>query len=135
MRLGYAVFNPLSANPTKWPNKLKQFVGKLPANCLSVFDHFLKLALKGLRNLLVFTIYPMFRYNEVCEYEYDFNSNDMNGQVLHFTQVVWKKSSKLGMGYAKGNKDGMTCYYAVGRYREAGNMMGDFKMNVPKGLN
>ena len=40
--------NPLSANPTKWSNTLKQFVGKLPTNCLSVFDHFVKLALKGL---------------------------------------------------------------------------------------
>ena len=43
-----ANFNPLSANPTKWSNTLKQFVGKLPTNCLSVFDHFVKLALKGL---------------------------------------------------------------------------------------
>ena len=41
-------FNPLNANPTKWSNTLKQFVGRLPTNCLSVFDHFVKLALKGL---------------------------------------------------------------------------------------
>ena len=40
--------NPLSANLTKWANTLKQFVGNLPTNCLSVFDHFVKLALKGL---------------------------------------------------------------------------------------
>ena len=40
--------NPLSANPTKRPNTLKQFAGKLLTNCLSVFDHFVKLALKGL---------------------------------------------------------------------------------------
>ena len=40
--------NPLSANPTQWSNTLKQFVGNLPTNCLSVFDHFVKLALKGL---------------------------------------------------------------------------------------
>ena len=40
--------NPLNAIPTKWPSTLKQFVGKLPMNCLSVFDHFVKLALKGL---------------------------------------------------------------------------------------
>ena len=40
--------NPLRANPTKWSNILKQFVGKFPANCLSLFDHFVKLALKGL---------------------------------------------------------------------------------------
>ena len=41
-------FNPLNANPTKWSNTLKQFVCKLPTDCLSVFDHFVKLALKGL---------------------------------------------------------------------------------------
>ena len=29
--------NPLSANITKWSNSLKQFVGKLPTNCLSVW--------------------------------------------------------------------------------------------------
>ena len=40
--------NSLSANPTKWSNTLKQFVGELPANRLSVFDHFVGLALKGL---------------------------------------------------------------------------------------
>ena len=43
-----AYLNPLSANPTKWSNTLKQFVGNLPTNCLSVFDHFVKFALKGL---------------------------------------------------------------------------------------
>ena len=42
------LLNPLSTNPTEWSNTLKQFVGKLPTNCLSVFDHFMKLALKGL---------------------------------------------------------------------------------------
>ena len=47
--------NPLSANPTKWSNTLKQFVGNLP-NCLSVFDHFMGLALKG----LIFEQYPEF---------------------------------------------------------------------------
>ena len=40
--------NPLSANFTKWSNTLKQFVGKLLTNCLTVFDHFVGLALKGL---------------------------------------------------------------------------------------
>ena len=40
--------NPLSANFTKWLNTLKQFVGNLPTNCLSVFDYFVGFALKGL---------------------------------------------------------------------------------------
>ena len=47
-RLGMSLFNTSSANPTKWSNTVKQFVGKLVTNCLSVFDHFVGLALKGL---------------------------------------------------------------------------------------
>ena len=42
------MLNPLSANPTKLSNTLKQFVGNSPTNCLGVSDHFVKLALKGL---------------------------------------------------------------------------------------
>ena len=37
------VVNPLTANFTKWSNTFK------PTNCLSVFDHFMGLALKRLR--------------------------------------------------------------------------------------
>ena len=37
---------PLNANSIKWSNALKQFAGNLPANCLSVFDYFVRLALK-----------------------------------------------------------------------------------------
>ena len=48
------ILKPLRANLTKWSNTLKQFVGKLPTNCLSVFDHFVKLSLKGLRVLIAF---------------------------------------------------------------------------------
>ena len=44
-----ANFNPLSANPTKWLNTLKRLVGTLSTNCLSVFDHFVGLALKELK--------------------------------------------------------------------------------------
>ena len=43
--------NPLSTNFTKWSNTLKQFEDELPTNCLIVFDHFVKLALKGLIQL------------------------------------------------------------------------------------
>ena len=45
----------LNANPTKWLNTLKQFAGitVFRFNCLSVFsvfDHFMGLTFKGLRN-------------------------------------------------------------------------------------
>ena len=43
-----STLNPFSANFTKWSNTLKQFVGTLPKIFLSVFDHFVGLALKGL---------------------------------------------------------------------------------------
>ena len=46
--------NCLSANPTKLSNTLKQIVGKLPTNCLNVFDLFVGLAPNGLKNLLCF---------------------------------------------------------------------------------
>ena len=46
-------FNPLSTNPTEWSNTLKQFIGNFLTNCLSVFDHFVELALKGLIVLIV----------------------------------------------------------------------------------
>ena len=52
-------FNPLSANFTNWSNTVKQFVGKLPANCLSVFDHFVGLVLKGLIRKLFFAEDPI----------------------------------------------------------------------------
>ena len=47
--MSFGRLNPLSANPTKWPNTLKQFVGKLPTNCLNLFGHFVNLVLKGLK--------------------------------------------------------------------------------------
>ena len=47
-----AYLNPLSVNSTKWSNTFKQ----LPTNYLSVFDHFVGQALKGLKVALHVTI-------------------------------------------------------------------------------
>ena len=44
-----SISNSLRANPTKWSNTLKQFVGKMPTNCLSLFEHFMALELKELK--------------------------------------------------------------------------------------
>ena len=54
--LNLIILITLSANPTKWSNTLKQFVGKLTTNCLSVFDHFVGLALKELYHMFAFAI-------------------------------------------------------------------------------
>ena len=68
------VLNPLRANPEKWSNTLKQIVGNLPTICLSVFDHFMNLALKGLSKCfftLFFTTQTFFanfiHLNSVCQ--------------------------------------------------------------------
>lgn len=70
----------------------------------------------------------------MCDPGYNFNSGGFSAGTGHFTQVVWKGSSELGIGVAKGKDGGMTCYYTVGRYRPAGNMQGAFPKNVVKGM-
>ena len=75
--LGYPYFPypyPLSANITKRSNTFKQFVANLPTNCLSVFDHFVGLALKGLITAVyfkdhnrVFKIVYCIRCSVVCK--------------------------------------------------------------------
>ena len=74
-----------------------------------------------------------FRYNEVCDPGYNFASGGFSGGTGHFTQVVWKESNELGIGRAESQQNGMKCAYIVGRYKPAGNMMGDFPQNVAKG--
>ena len=64
---------------------------------------------------------------------YDFNNPGWNANpgTGHFTQVVWKASTQLGIG--KAEKNG--CIYVVGRYSPAGNMGGQYKSNVLKPTN
>ena len=69
----------------------------------------------------------------MCDPGYNFNSGGFSGGTGHFTQVVWKGSTKLGIGRAESEQNGMKCAYIVGRYKPAGNMMGDFPENVVKG--
>ncbi|XP_065641732.1 uncharacterized protein LOC100206500 isoform X2 [Hydra vulgaris] len=69
-------------------------------------------------------------YAEVCKPGHDFKQNSFNYNTGHFTQVVWKGSTELGMGKSSSKKDGMFCTYIVGRYKPAGNMGGEFTKNV-----
>ncbi|KAM7416857.1 hypothetical protein PAMA_018773 [Pampus argenteus] len=70
-------------------------------------------------------------YSEIKDY--DWSKPGFSGATGHFTQVVWKESTKLGLGMATdGNK-----VFVVGQYRPRGNMNmeGYFEENVlPKGL-
>ena len=80
------VLNPLSANPTKRPNTLKQFVGKLPTNCLSVFNHFVQLALKGLTSFRCLYC----KLWKDCTYCFDVEFEQVNaGWELNAVSFVW----------------------------------------------
>jgi len=74
----------------------------------------------------------------VCDPGYNFTSatSDDGSSISgtgHFAQVVWKESTVLGIGRAEVEQGGQRCAYIVGRYKSAGNMLGSFKENVPKG--
>lgn len=65
-------------------------------------------------------------YNEVKMY--DFNNQGFSGDTGHFTQLVWKGSSKLGCASSQASETGN--WYVVCNFEKAGNMMGDFENNV-----
>ncbi|KIY97556.1 Protein PRY1 [Monoraphidium neglectum] len=63
-------------------------------------------------------------YNEVSSYDY--NAATFSGATGHFTQVVWKGTTKLGCG--SNPSCGMKTY--VCQYTPPGNVMGEFADNV-----
>ena len=83
--------NPLSTNPTKWSNTLKHFVGKWLVNCLSVFDHFVKLALKGLN------VQFKFRNDETINFSHKFwNGRQGKKDAINFFEYLKNKKSIFG---------------------------------------
>lgn len=68
-------------------------------------------------------------YNEIKNY--DFSNPGFNSNTGHFTQVVWKDTSKLGCGYKK--CDTSFGYYVVCSYSSAGNVIGtNWSEKVPR---
>ncbi|XP_077517171.1 Golgi-associated plant pathogenesis-related protein 1-like [Amblyomma americanum] len=61
--------------------------------------------------------------------QHNFNQKNPPREVLHFTQVVWKKSRRLGVGIAKA-KDGS--YYVSALYDPKGNNRDQYLENVPR---
>ncbi|WP_242025817.1 CAP family protein [Phormidium tenue] len=72
--------------------------------------------------------------NEVSQYNYD--SPGFSQSTGHFTQVVWKSTTQLGCGTAKGNKtlgdQTYNAFYVVCNYAPAGNVSSQFPTNVLK---
>ena len=70
-------------------------------------------------------------YNEISNYDFNTGTAINSSQPwLHFTQIVWRSSSELGVGVASGNGS----HYVVARYRPRGNLPGLFDRNVPRPL-
>ena len=82
--------NSSSVNPTKWSNTLEQFVGKLPKNCLSVFDHFVELAVKVLANLRVrgYKGYMHFSYLQITNKFQHLDQNNNNSNNKNKTTII-----------------------------------------------
>ncbi|KAF0690855.1 Golgi-associated plant pathogenesis-related protein 1-like, partial [Aphis craccivora] len=50
--------------------------------------------------------------------------------VIHMTQLLWKKSTKLDVGVSQNPENGM--YYVVANYDPKGNLLDHFKENLPE---
>ena len=66
-------------------------------------------------------------YNE--KYNYNFDSNKYIDKTGHFTQMIWKSTTDIGIGY-KESQDGIK--YFIVYYYPAGNIFNKFKENVNK---
>ena len=66
-------------------------------------------------------------YKEI--FDYDFKKCDTkNGKAIgHFTQLVWKGSTQLGIGVAKNKQNNV---YVVANYHKGGNVVGNYPQNV-----
>ncbi len=65
-------------------------------------------------------------YDEIKQY--NFNQPTFSVKTGHFTQVVWKGSQTLGVGFAIGN--GGRSVFVVAQYTSPGNVAGAFRSNV-----
>ena len=66
-------------------------------------------------------------YNEKINYNYDLNK--YQNKCAHFTQMIWKKTKRIGFGYSKLN-NGKSYFLAL--YSPPGNEFCQFKNNVEK---
>ena len=65
--------------------------------------------------------------------DFNFGDHSSRGVTGHFTQVVWKGSTQLGIGKYTGQNGSWNCTYIVARYKPAGNYPSQLEDNVSKG--
>ncbi|KAL9972633.1 hypothetical protein ACROYT_G018979 [Oculina patagonica] len=70
-------------------------------------------------------------YSEIKDYNY--NNPGFSSGTGHFTQVVWKKTTKVGVALKKKKiSKGKIETYIVARYSPPGNYRGQFQQNVER---
>ena len=75
--------------------------------------------------------YCQLRYDEESNYNYQTGTSN-GGKIGHFTQIVWKGTTKLGIAKASTTtkKNGFYATYVVAQYSPAGNVRGRYRANV-----
>jgi uncharacterized protein YkwD len=69
-------------------------------------------------------------YDEIAKY--DFSNPQFSADTGHFTQLVWKGSTKVGIGRVSGQGPTYFETYIVFVFEPPGNMEGEFAANVLK---
>ncbi|ODM89020.1 Golgi-associated plant pathogenesis-related protein 1 [Orchesella cincta] len=67
-------------------------------------------------------------YDEISSYNYGYPGFSM--ATGHFTAVIWKSTTHLGIGVAYNSRK--RWWVVVGNYNPPGNMQGSFPQNVPR---
>jgi len=61
-------------------------------------------------------------------HNHDFENNKFQMRTAHFSQLIWKNSKFIGVGFSKNKISGAN--YLVINYYPAGNIDDEYKMNV-----
>lgn len=64
--------------------------------------------------------------------DFDLDQPTLTATTGHFTQLVWRKSRRIGVGVARSDCDstGSGQYYVVANYDPPGNVVGEYRENV-----
>lgn len=67
-------------------------------------------------------------YNEVKDYSWEIPEINLTRFAGHFTQLIWAGTTQVGFGVAADGKGKVT---VVAQYQTAGNVIGEYELNVP----
>ena len=70
-------------------------------------------------------------YNEVINPGYNYANPNNSPANSHFTQLVWKSSTRIGLGLSMSKfNDQFNAFFCVAQYTSAGNVLNSFSQNV-----